>query len=449
MRKRKLLLSAVCMLLAVGLLAGCASLHTDFKDRTEIKTESISVQPESDKTEEPSVSQQESELEPDQQPEPEETEDPPENAPETEQTENTDTADSIEILLEQMTLRQKVGQLFIVRPDALDPEQTQEQIDDSKAAGVTELTDAMKAMLEEYPVGGIAMFSKNIVSPEQITAFNASWQSAGAIPMFLSVDEEGGAVSRLANHAAFDLPAYESAAAVGAAGDAAAAQSMGSTIGAYLKEYGFNMDFAPDADVNTNPGNPVIGKRAFSSDAAIAAQMAGAMAEGLRQQGIIPVFKHFPGHGDTAEDSHTGIAISTRTAEEMRSCEWLPFEAAGSGDCIMVGHIAVPDINGDLTPATMSDEIVEGVLRNELGFQGLVITDSLSMGAITGQYSPGEAALGALQAGCDVLLMPCGLQEAFDAVVHAVEEGSLSEQRLDESVRRILEYKQAYGILPE
>lgn len=250
---------------------------------------------------------------------------------------------------------------------------------------------------------------------------------SSAVCMLLSVDEEGGAVSRLANHAAFDLSAYESAAAVGATGDAAAAKSMGSTIGAYLKEYGFNMDFAPDADVNTNPDNPVIGKRAFSSDAAIAAQMAGAMAEGLRQQGIIPVFKHFPGHGDTAEDSHTGIAVSIRTAEKMRSCEWQPFEAAGSGDCIMVGHIAVPDINGDLTPATMSDEIVEGVLRNELGFQGLVITDSLSMGAITGQYSPGEAALGALQAGCDILLMPCGLQEAFDAVVHAVENGSLSE----------------------
>lgn len=455
MKKRNLLLSTVCMLLAAGLLAGCAFLNIASNDTPENKTESISVQPESDETEKTSVFQSETDPEPTQQ-EPDETVQQPETKTpetqprttlETEQTENSDTADSIEILLQQMTLRQKVGQLFIVRPDALDPEQIQEQIDDSKAAGVTELTDSMKAMLEEYPVGGIAMFSKNIVSPEQITAFNTSLQSTGTIPMFLSVDEEGGSVSRLANHAAFDLPTYESAAAVGSIGDASAAQSMGSTIGAYLKEYGFNMDFAPDADVNTNPNNPVIGKRAFSSDAGIAAQMASAMAEGLRQQGIIPVFKHFPGHGDTAQDSHTGIAISNKTAEEMRSCEWLPFEAAGSGDCIMVGHIAVPNINGELTPATMSDEIVESILKDNLGFQGLVITDSLSMGAITEQYSPAEAALGALQAGCDILLMPNDLQEAFDAIVHAVENGSLSEQRLDESVRRILEYKQVYGIL--
>ena len=350
----------------------------------------------------------------------------------------TDPLDGIDLLMRQMTLRQKVGQLFIVRPDSLDPTLSQEQIDDSKAEGVTTLTDSMTATLADYPVGGIIMFAKNITSPAQITAFNEALQDASEIPLFISVDEEGGLVSRLANNKAFDLPQYESAAAIE---DAAQAFTMGSTIGSYLSEYGFNMDFAPVADVNTNPDNPVIGTRAFSSDAQTAAELASSMAEGLRQQGIIAVFKHFPGHGDTAEDSHSQLAISHKTADEMENCEWLPFLKAGSGDCVMVGHIAVPEITGDLTPATMSRQVVSNILKNQLNFQGLVITDSLAMGAITSAYSPGEAALGALEAGCDLLLMPNGLQEAFDAVVAAVENGTYSEAHLDETVRRILQFK--------
>ena len=226
-----------------------------------------------------------------------------------------------------LTLEEKVGQLFIIRPDSLDLTLPQEQIDDAKADGVTELTDAMRDALQKYPVGGVCQFGKNIVDPEQITAFNAALQEASDIPLFISVDEEGGAVARLANKDTFDLPRYESAAAVGAEG-ADAACAMGQTIGGYLRTYGFNMDFAPDADVNTNPDNPIIGTRAFSSDAADAADCAAAMARGLAGEGILPTFKHFPGHGDTAEDSHTGLAYSYRTVEELTACELLPFEAA-------------------------------------------------------------------------------------------------------------------------
>ncbi|MBQ7801478.1 MAG: glycoside hydrolase family 3 protein [Oscillospiraceae bacterium] len=338
----------------------------------------------------------------------------------------------LDALLEGMTLRQKVGQLFIVRPEALDP------------AGSTVLTDAMIAALEEYPVGGIVMFARNIESPEQITAFNQELRDFSGIPPFLSVDEEGGAVARLANNAAFDLPRYKNAASIA---DAAQALEMGSAIGGYLKGYGFNMDFAPVADVNTNPDNPVIGTRAFSAEASAAAELAGAMAGGLNSQGIIAVFKHFPGHGDTAEDSHAGIAVSYKTADEMRQCEWLPFLEADSGDCVMVGHIAVPEITGSLIPATMSREIVMDILKEELGFEGLVITDALEMGAVTESYTPGEGALAALKAGCDILLMPADLREAFDAVVSAVEEGTYSETKLDETVRRILAFKAAHGIL--
>lgn len=352
--------------------------------------------------------------------------------------------DSVEILFSQMTLREKVGQLFIVRPDSLDLALSQEQINDATVDGVTELTEAMRQTLENYPVGGFVQFSKNIVSPAQILAFNSALQEASAIAPFLCIDEEGGTVARLANHKAFDLPKYKNAASVGTV---AAALEMGNTIGGYLAEYGFNLDFAPIADVNTNPENPIIGTRAFSSDPLTATALAGSMAEGLKAQGICATFKHFPGHGDTAEDSHSSIAVTYKTAAEMRSCEWLPFLSATDADLIMVGHIATPAITGNLTPATLSHKLVSEILREELGFSGLIVTDSLSMGAITENYSPGEAALAALEAGCDILLMPNGLTEAFDAIVSAVENGNYSEDALNTTVLRILRFKQAHGMI--
>ena len=357
--------------------------------------------------------------------------------PETTVPPTTQPPDPTELLLSTMTLREKVGQLFIVRPESLT----------GGAEGYTQVTDGMEAALERYPVGGFALFGENITGPDQLTAFNAALREASVIDPFLSVDEEGGLVARLANHAAFDLPRYRNAASVGSSGDPRDALLMGDTIGGYLREYGFNMDFAPVADVNTNPYNPVIGSRAFSSDPTLAAQMAGAMADGLRQQGIVPVFKHFPGHGDTAEDSHAGLAVTYKTEEEMASCEWLPFLEAGPLECVMVAHVAAPELTGDMTPATMSYGIVTGILREKLGFQGLVITDSLEMGAVTDSYTPGQAALAALNAGCDILLMPADLAEAFEAVVSAVENGEYPVERLDETVMRILKFKMDSGIL--
>ena len=304
-----------------------------------------------------------------------------------------------------LTPEEKIGQLFIIRPDALNLTLPQETINDAKADGVTTLTDAMRETLQTYPVGGICQFGKNITDPEQLAQFNADLQAASRTPLFIAVDEEGGAVARLANHPAFDLPQYESAVAVGASGDPADACAMGQTIGAYLKEYGFNMDFAPDADVNTNPDNPIIGTRAFSSDAATAAEMAAAAADGLRTGGILPTLKHFPGHGDTAEDSHTALAVTYKTLDELQACELLPFAAENT----------------------------------------LIVTDSLAMDAITAAYTPGEAAVQALQAGCDVLLMPNSLPEAYAAVLEAVQNGTISEERLDRSVNKILLYKQQFA----
>ncbi len=351
----------------------------------------------------------------------------------------------IDSLLANMTLREKVGQLFIIRPDSLSSELTQEQVEDPSDHGVTDLTPQMRSMLEQYPVGGIAMFGKNILSPEQITGFAEALQGESALPLFIAVDEEGGAVARLANHSAFDLPKYGSAAQVASSGGKQAALEMGETIGAYLKQYGFNLDFAPDADVNTNPDNPVIGTRAFSSDSKTAADMAEAMAVGLKSQGILPTFKHFPGHGDTDTDSHTGAAVTEKSRDEMRSCEWLPFLRAGDWDCVMVGHITASTI--DPLPASLSYRMVTQILREELGFSGLIVTDSLEMDAVSGQYTASKAAVKAIQAGCDILLMPDGLPEAFQGVLSAVESGEISRERLDSSVRRILEFKQAYGLL--
>lgn len=345
--------------------------------------------------------------------------------------------DPTEELLNSMTLREKIGQLFIVQPDAL--------TEDGNAA--TELTEYMLQMLAQYPVGGIVQFAGNILSPDQVTTFNQSLQDASRIPLFLCVDEEGGTVARLANHPSFDLPKYKNAATVGASETAEDAREMGRTIGAYLSEYGFNVDFAPVADVNTNPNNPVIGKRAFSNSAEVVSYMASAMAEGLNEQGIIAAFKHFPGHGDTAQDSHNGLAVTYRTGRQLANCEILPFLMADYNDFIMVGHIAVPEETGTMEPASMSEYMVSTILKGNLEFQGLVITDSLTMEAITEAYTPGEAAVTALRAGCDILLMPENLPEAFDAVITAIEDGTLSMEWLEDTVYRILKFKQLHGLL--
>lgn len=343
-----------------------------------------------------------------------------------------------------LTLEQKVGQLFIVRPDALVPAQETEQSDDAEEAEpvpVTGVTDEMKEMLAKYPVGGVCQFGKNIVDPDQIVQFNKDLQSVSEVPMFIAVDEEGGLVARLANNDAFDLPKYESATAIGDTGDTNNALEMGQTIGSYLKKYGFNLDFAPDADVNTNPDNPVIGTRAFSSDAQVAADMVSAVAQGLREEGILPTLKHFPGHGDTGEDSHTSLAVSNKSLEELQSCEFLPFEADTGMHAVMVGHISVPQVTGDDTPATLSKTMLDMVPNKE---NTLIVTDALEMQAITDMHPSGEAALMAFEAGCDILLMPIDLEAAYNAILEAVQDGTISEERLNASVNKILTYKQQF-----
>ena len=368
--------------------------------------------------------------------------------PQPETPQQTELSQAVAGRLAGMTLREKVGQLFFVRPDALDPAQEQEQIDDADADGVTALTDAMSAVLADYPVGGVVLFGKNITGPQQLTDLAGQLHAAMDTPLLIAVDEEGGAVARLANHPAFDLPRYESAAAVAAAGGAQAVQQMYAEIGGYLDSYGIDLDFAPDADVNTNPDNPVIGTRAFSSDPQTAAGMVAAAVEGFADTGVLCCVKHYPGHGDTAEDSHKSLAATHKTWQELAACELLPFQAGvrAGADLVMAGHIAAPEVTGEDTPASLSPQLV-GSIRTGLGFSGAIVTDSLAMEGITGLYSAGEAAVLAVQAGADILLMPNGLAEAFDAVVAAVEEGTIPESRIDESAARVLALKEKRGLI--
>ena len=340
-------------------------------------------------------------------------------------------------LLAAMTQWEKIGQLFVVQPEML----TKTQPGAEEETGCKAVTQLLENALAEYPVGGIAMFSRNLYSPAQITKFNADLQLLSKIPLFIAVDEEGGRVARIANQNGFSVPRYESAAAVGATGDVGKAKEMGSTIGAYLRAYGFNMNFAPVADVYTNPENTVIGDRAFSSDAQTAAKMAAAMAGGLRSQNITPVYKHFPGHGDTAQDSHYELAVTYKTLDEMMESEWLPFRKATGQDLVMLGHMAAPNITGDMIPATLSYKLVTECLRQKCGFSGLIITDSFVMDAIVKSYDAGDAAVMAFQAGCDIVLMPEDLKACFGAVETALRDGRLTEQWLNDTVLRILEFK--------
>ena len=302
--------------------------------------------------------------------------------------------------------------------------------------------DATRESLEKYPVGGLIYFAQNIQSENQLKEMLSNTASYSLFPLFFGVDEEGGKVARVADALKLDktLPMGE----IGAAGDTQAAYDAYQNIGGYLSSYGFNVDFAPVADVLTNVDNTVIGNRAFSSDAGVAAQMVSSAVTGLQETGVSACLKHFPGHGDTAGDSHTGAAQTDRTKEEIEAEEFLPFQSGieAGADMIMVGHITAPNLtDGDSLPASISEKIITGVLRNELGYQGIIITDAMNMGAITEYYKSDVAAIMALKAGADMVLMPENFEEAYQGVLDAVVDGTVSEERIDDSLRRIYRVK--------
>ncbi len=203
------------------------------------------------------------------------------------------------------------------------------------------------------------------------------------------------------------------------------AADVGAAIAGYLADIGFNVDFAPVADVLTNPNNPVIGPRSFGSDPQLVGDMVAAQVKAMLEAGVLPCAKHFPGHGDTSEDSHTGAAVTQRTAQELATCEYVPFKKAIAAGCpmVMVGHIQTPQVNGDDLPASLSSQMIDGVLRGELGFEGVVVADSFEMGAVIQAFDAGEAAVRFIQAGGDLILLPLDLELAYQGVLSAVREG--------------------------
>ena len=355
--------------------------------------------------------------------------------------------DEVEAQLQKMTLREKVGQLFYIRLESLDPSIEWTTYDDLASIKVLEVTENMKHVNENYPVGGIILYAWNIEDEAQLARIIPQVRALNGHPL-LCIDEEGGRVSRIANNPNFNVKKYESMAAIGATGDPQNAYECGNTIGTYLKHYGFDIDFAPVADVNTNPENVVIGPRAFSDDPAVAAPMVVNYLQGLKDAGITGCIKHFPGHGDTKADTHYGYASTQKTWEEMLDCEMVTFKAGIKWGCqlIMTAHIGAPKVTGSDVPSTMSPIILQDKLRGELGYQNIIITDAMEMGAITQQYTNAEAAVGSLKAGVDIVLGPRYFTEAFDAVMAAVNNGTLTEERINQSVRRILKLKKERAV---
>ncbi len=356
----------------------------------------------------------------------------------------------VEAMLKKMTLREKVGQMFFVRVESLDPSIEWTTYDDLANLKNQEITMKMRKVNHDYPVGGIILYAWNIEDETQLASIIKQVRSLNGSPL-LCIDEEGGRVSRIANNPNFHVKKYESMAAIGATGDPKNAYECGNTIGTYLKRYDFDIDFAPVADVNTNPDNIIIGPRAFSDDPAVAAPMVTNYLQGLKDAGITGCIKHFPGHGDTTNDTHSGYVQSLKTWDEMNQCEMVTFRAGIQWGCqlIMTAHIAVPNVTGTNIPSTLSPVVLQDKLRGELGYQNIIITDGMEMGAITMHYTSGEAAVGSIKAGVDIVLGPRDFTEAFDAVIAAVNNGTLTEERINQSVRRILTLRYAMKRMPQ
>lgn len=354
-----------------------------------------------------------------------------------------ESSEQVDPLLEQanqivagMTLEQKAAQIFMITPDAL-----------TGVQGATRAGESTKAAYTQYPVGGLIYLAANLTGSDQTKEMlsnmkNYSEEIAG-LPIFLGVDEEGGSVARIASNSAFGVTDVGNMSDVGATGDAQNAFNAGSTIGAYLSTLGFNVDFAPVADVLSNPDNTVMKDRSFGSDSQLVADMVCSEMQGLSEYQVLSVVKHFPGQGAVAGDSHDGAVSTDKTLDELMANELVPFQQAinNGASIIMAGHISTPSVTGDDTPASVSSVMITDVLRNQMGFHGVVITDAMNMSAITDKYSSADAAVAAINAGADMILMPEDFNAAYQGIIDAVNNGTITEERLNESVARIIKVK--------
>lgn len=342
--------------------------------------------------------------------------------------------DPMEKLINSMSLEEKLGQMLI--------------------AGIQgyEVSEGAVKLIEEHKIGGFILFGSNIKSASQLTSLVNSLKGsnrANKLPLLISVDEEGGRISRIPKSIK-NVPTSEE---VGRTRDEEFANEIGKLLAEKVGAFGFNMNFAPVLDINSNPNNPVIGNRAFGSSKEIVRDLGVQTMLGIKQKGIIPVIKHFPGHGDTSVDSHIGLPKVMHDLKRLKAFELAPFEQAirQGADCVMVAHILLPSIDPD-SPATLSKTMITDILRKQLDFQGVVITDDMTMGAIVQNYEIGEAAVQSINAGSDIILVAHqeeNVLAVLNAVKAAVEQGSVTEEQIDSSVYRIIKLKQAYQLSDE
>jgi len=351
--------------------------------------------------------------------------------PQIETQQPVEKTDSIKKLINNMTLKEKVGQMVIVGLE-----------------GYT-MNDNAGTMIEDYYVGGFILFGRNVENANQLLDLINTLKktnSKNKIPIFVSVDEEGGRVSRMPEEL-IKLPSNRE---VGKVNDEDLSYEIGSVVAEELKSFGFNMNLAPVLDIDSNPQNPVIGDRSYGSSAEIVGKLGIESMKGIREGGIIPVIKHFPGHGDTTVDSHIGLPVVGSDIDRLKGFELVPFSEAikNKVDAVMIAHILLNKIDPEY-PASLSRIIITDILRKELNFNGVVITDDMTMSAITKNYNIGDAAVRAVNAGSDIILVCHGQDNriaVLAALTKAVQSGTIPEKRLDESVYRILKLKHKYRL---
>lgn len=359
-------------------------------------------------------------------------------------------------MLRSMTLEEKVGQLFVVEVFGQDAD----TVTEAAAAGNQRLygVDTPAEVIDKYQPGGIIYFTAargpdNLRNPRQIATLSNGLQAAATsqrqpVPLLISTDQEGGALVARLPAPATAMPGNM---ALGAGRSAVDAHRSAEVIGTELAAVGINQDYAPVADVNVNPANPVIGIRSVGEDPGLVSDLVAAQVDGYHDGGVAAVAKHFPGHGDTAVDSHFGLPEVTHTRAELAAIDLPPFQAAidRGVDTIMTAHVVLRSVDPSGVPATMSEPIVTGLLREELGYDGLIVTDALDMGGATGTFPPHVAPVEAFQAGADQLVLAPQMDVAVGAVLDAVHGGEVSTRRLDESVYRILRLKLQRGLFDD
>ena len=357
----------------------------------------------------------------------------PEITPEP--TEEEIMEEMIESMIESMTLEEKVAGMFIVTPE-----------DFVGQNNVTKAGDGTKAALEKYAVGGIIYSKGNLSNGDQVSEMISNTISYSRYPLFIAIDEEGG---NSFLQAALKLDAVISPKKLAEAGDSSTTYENYKTIGSYLAEYGFNLDIAPSADVLTDTDKAKLGEMTFGMDASADATYVAEAVKGLSDAGVWSCTKHFPGEGGADGDTQTSLADMGSTLEDLRGNDLLPFISAieAGTDMIMVSHESAQAITGDTTPCSMSKEIMTDLIRGELDYNGIIITDAMNVSSITNYYTSDEVAVKAIKAGADMVLAPEDFETAYNAVLAAVEDGSISEERINDALRRIyrVKYENALG----